>query len=226
VRARGHFAQELEQAVASGGLDTLTADKVVGTCSRPSMPFGIALNVRINGVDRLVPMVVEEPSVIAAASNAARMVRASGGFVAEMLESLMTAQVQLFDVSEPVRAIERLEAAADELVALGASAIPNLIERGGGRARSRSAIRQGDRRARARRLHGRNGRKPRQLRGRGGGPACSGAGARQARAADLDESLRPPPRPRQRTIQGVNPPAPRLQSRRMQRPTIMHGGSH
>ena len=51
-----------------------------------SLPFGVALNVRVNGKDHLVPMVVEEPSVIAAASNAARMVRASGGFHAEMVD--------------------------------------------------------------------------------------------------------------------------------------------
>jgi hydroxymethylglutaryl-CoA reductase len=124
---------ELERAVASGGLDADTADKVVeNVVGVYGLPFGIALNVRVNGVDRLVPMVVEEPSVIAAASNAAKMVRASGGFSAEMVESLMTAQVQLFDVPEPVQAVERLEAAAEELCALGIAAVPNLVERGGG----------------------------------------------------------------------------------------------
>ena len=58
------------------------------TCSAPTrLPFGLALNVQVNGTDRLVPMVVEEPSVIAAASNAARMVRHAGGFTAEMTEA-------------------------------------------------------------------------------------------------------------------------------------------
>jgi hydroxymethylglutaryl-CoA reductase len=123
----------LSEAVATGGLDAPTADKVVeNVIGTYGLPFGIALNFRVNGIDRLVPMVVEEPSVIAAASNAARMVRLSGGFSAEMVESLMTAQVQLFDVPDPIHAVERLEKAAEELVALGAGAVPNLIERGGG----------------------------------------------------------------------------------------------
>lgn len=129
----GIALEELTGAMASGGLDPITADKVVeNVIGVYGLPFGIALNVRVNGRDRLVPMVVEEPSVIAAASNAAKMVRAGGGFSAEMVESLMTAQVQLYDVSEPARAVERLEAAGDELLALGIAAVPNLIERGGG----------------------------------------------------------------------------------------------
>jgi hydroxymethylglutaryl-CoA reductase len=124
---------ELVAALGSGGLDAETADKVVENClGTYALPFGIALNVRVNGVDRLVPMVVEEPSVIAAASNAARMVRAGGGFSAEMIEELMTSQVQLFDVLHPGRALERLEAASDELLEIGASAVPGLVSRGGG----------------------------------------------------------------------------------------------
>src|SRR5688500_14489461 len=85
--------EELEEALESG-LDVETADKVVeNVLGVYGLPLGVALNVRVNGRDVLVPMVVEEPSVIAAASNAARMIRASGGFVAEMVEALMTAQV-------------------------------------------------------------------------------------------------------------------------------------
>jgi hydroxymethylglutaryl-CoA reductase len=80
----------------------------------------------------VVPMVVEEPSVIAAASNAARMIRGSGGFQAEMLESLMTTQVQLFDVPDPEGARVRLVAAEAELLELGARSVPNLLARGGG----------------------------------------------------------------------------------------------
>jgi hydroxymethylglutaryl-CoA reductase len=125
--------EELTAAVQSGGLDAQTADKLVeNVLGIYGLPFGIALNFRVNGSDRLVPMVVEEPSVIAAASNAAKMVRGSGGFIAETVEALMTAQVQLFDVPDPAHAIEALEAAAHELVVLGTAAVPNLVERGGG----------------------------------------------------------------------------------------------
>ncbi len=113
---RARFAEhgdvELEKVIAAldhGGMDCETADKVVeNVLGIYALPFGVALNVRVNGTDRLVPMVVEEPSVVAAASNAARMVRGSGGFEAEMLESLMTTQVQLFDVPDPEGARVRL----------------------------------------------------------------------------------------------------------------------
>ena len=76
---------ELALALEHGGLDSATADKVVeNVLGIYGLPFGVALNVRVNGVDRLVPMVVEEPSVIAAASNAARMVRHYTRFLAEL----------------------------------------------------------------------------------------------------------------------------------------------
>ncbi len=124
---------EILAAVGRGGLDADTADKLVeNVLGTYSLPFGLALNFLINGRDRLVPMVVEEPSVIAAASNAAKMVRAAGGFSAEMVESLMTTQVEAYDVGDPARAVARLEAHAAELLALGARAVPNLVERGGG----------------------------------------------------------------------------------------------
>ncbi len=134
IAERSHISyEELAEAVATGGLDAAIADKVVeNVLGVYGMPFGIALNVRVNGRDRLVPMVVEEPSVIAAASNASRMIRASGGFRAEMVESLMTAQVQLSKVPDPVRALQALEEHRNELMQLAREAVPNLIERGGG----------------------------------------------------------------------------------------------
>jgi len=125
--------EELVRAVDGGGLDALMADKVVeNVIGTYGLPFGIALNVRINGRDRLVPMVVEEPSVIAAASNAARRVRASGGFTAEVIEGLMIGQVQLTEVRSPALAIERLERESAHLLELAARAVPGLVKRGGG----------------------------------------------------------------------------------------------
>src|SRR4051812_38097858 len=125
--------EELELALEHGGLDAATADKVVeNVLGIYGLPFGVALNVRVNDVDRLVPMVVEEPSVIAAASNAARMVRQAGGFRAEVVESLMIGQVQVTAVSDPEAAQARLQAAAPRLLALASKAVPNLIAREGG----------------------------------------------------------------------------------------------
>ncbi len=134
VASRVGLAQEeLELALEHGGLDAATADKVVeNVLGIYGLPFGVALNVCVNGVDRLVPMVVEEPSVIAAASNAARMVRESGGFRAEIAESLMIGQVQITEVAEPSAAVARLEAAAERLLEAAAQAVPNLIARKGG----------------------------------------------------------------------------------------------
>ncbi len=134
VAARtGIRLERLTGALTSGGLSAEAADKVVeNVLGVYGLPFGLVLNLRLNGRDRLAPMVVEEPSVIAAASNAAKMVRAAGGFHARMLDELMVSQVQLFDVPEPAGAVARLEAAQAELLALAASAVPGLCERGGG----------------------------------------------------------------------------------------------
>src|SRR6185503_12418945 len=74
--ATGADLTDIERSLEDGGLDATTADKfvenVVGTYA---LPYGVALNVRVNGHDYVVPMVVEEPSVVAAASNASKMIR-------------------------------------------------------------------------------------------------------------------------------------------------------
>ncbi len=120
-------------AALEGGLLSEQADKiienVVGTFS---LPFALALNVKVNGTDYIVPMVVEEPSVVAAASNAARMIREGGGFEAEADAPVMTAQVQLDDVPDAARACDLLRKHQGELCALGDAQVPNLVRRGGG----------------------------------------------------------------------------------------------
>src|SRR5688572_13140343 len=84
LRDRAGLTPEDLDTLEHGGLDLATADRVVeNAVGIYALPMGVGLNFRVNGVDRLVPMAVEEPSVIAAASNAARMVRLGGGFTAE-----------------------------------------------------------------------------------------------------------------------------------------------
>ena len=86
--ASGVDLEELIESLDRGGLDPAMADKIVeNVLGMYALPFGIALNARLNDRDRLIPMVVEEPSVIAATSNAARMVRHTGGFRAEVSEA-------------------------------------------------------------------------------------------------------------------------------------------
>lgn len=116
-----------------GGLALAVADKMSeNVVSTFGLPLSIALNFRINGADRLIPMATEEPSVVAAASNAARMVRTSGGFSGEADPPIMTAQVQLDDVADVDRARAAIEDARGRILAAGDASIPRMVERGGG----------------------------------------------------------------------------------------------
>src|SRR5579872_473148 len=125
--------QDIERALEAGGLDADTADKFVeNVLGTYALPYGVTLNVRVNGHDYVVPMVIEEPSVVAAASNAAKMVRAGGGFVAETDPPHMIAQVQMRDVRDPHGAATRIEAHAREILTIADAAIGGLVARGGG----------------------------------------------------------------------------------------------
>jgi hydroxymethylglutaryl-CoA reductase len=116
-----------------GGIDATSADRIVeNAVGVYALPLGVGLNFRINGRDVLVPMAVEEPSVIAAASNAARMVREGGGFVADADPPVMTAQIEVMGVVDAAAGRERIEAARDELLAMAHETLPRLAERGGG----------------------------------------------------------------------------------------------
>ncbi len=96
------------------------------------IPVGIATNFTVNGRDVLVPMATEEPSVVAAASNLARMTRDHGGFTTSSTPPLMQAQVQVLDVLDPEGARLRLLESADELIELANAQDPKLVEFGGG----------------------------------------------------------------------------------------------
>jgi hydroxymethylglutaryl-CoA reductase len=96
------------------------------------LPFGIALNFRVNGRDHVVPMAVEEPSVIAAASYGARIVRDAGGFTASAAPPIMIGQLQIVAVPDLEGACARLREATPRLLALADAVHPNLVRRGGG----------------------------------------------------------------------------------------------
>jgi hydroxymethylglutaryl-CoA reductase len=133
LRLRSDLSEEDLATWERGGIDTSTADEVVeNVVGVYALPLGIGLNFRLNGEDVLVPMAVEEPSVIAAASNAAKMVRAGGGFMADADPPVMTAQIEIVGVTDPHDARARVEAAAEELLGLAHAALPRLAERGGG----------------------------------------------------------------------------------------------
>ncbi len=104
-------------------------ENVVGALA---LPMGIATNFTIDGEDRFVPMVIEEPSVVAAASNAARMARPHGGFTTEHVDGLMIGQVHLVGCDDAHQAAKRIEAARDEILALAEPDDSSLVARGGG----------------------------------------------------------------------------------------------
>ena len=104
-------------------------ENVIGT---HGLPLGVALNFQLNGVDRLVPMAVEEPSIIAACSNAARMVREGGGFVGEADAPVLTAQVQLTRVANLAVAVAAIREARAELLRSIDALMPQMVARGGG----------------------------------------------------------------------------------------------
>ncbi|BCU65390.1 hydroxymethylglutaryl-CoA reductase, degradative [Acinetobacter bouvetii DSM 14964 = CIP 107468] len=96
------------------------------------LPFGVAANFQINGKDHLIPMVVEEPSVVAAASYMAKIVRENGGFRTSSTEPLMRAQVQILGIESAEKAKEILLANKQEIIQLANSKDKFLISLGGG----------------------------------------------------------------------------------------------
>jgi hydroxymethylglutaryl-CoA reductase len=116
-----------------GGLPVDIADRMSeNVIGAQGLPLALALNLRVNHRDYLVPMAVEEPSVVAAASAAAKLVRIGGGFTGDADAPIMTAQVQLDEVADPAAAAARLDEARAELMALADAAIPRMVARGGG----------------------------------------------------------------------------------------------
>lgn len=106
-------------------LDEETANHMVeNVVGVYGLPLGIALNFQVNGTDYLVPMCVEEPSVIAAASNAAKMIREGGGFSAEADEPIMISQVQLDAVRDTLAATQAIDAHAPEIIRMADAAYP------------------------------------------------------------------------------------------------------
>jgi len=96
------------------------------------MPFGIAVNFLINGKDYLVPMVIEEPSVVAAASNGARMARTKGGFAATTTAPVMIGQIQVTDLPDPRTAVLKVLSEKGRIISKANEQDPVLVSLGGG----------------------------------------------------------------------------------------------
>jgi hydroxymethylglutaryl-CoA reductase len=96
------------------------------------LPLGIALNFMVNGRDVLIPMAVEEPSIVAGASFMAKLVRVSGGFIASTTPPEMIGQMQILDIADPHTARLAILGKRDELLAGAADYDPVLKKLGGG----------------------------------------------------------------------------------------------
>ena len=125
---------EEEVAILSGG--GLSLDRAEGMIENVvglyALPLGIAVNFLINGRDYLIPMAIEEPSVVAGASHAAKLVRQGGGFLAESTGPVMIGQVQVLDVEDPVIAKRDLLAAKERLLEVANAQHPTIVGLGGG----------------------------------------------------------------------------------------------
>jgi len=127
------LSDEEVKAVLSQGLPLEVADRmienVIGTFE---LPLGIATNFLIDGKDYLIPMAIEEPSVVAAASNAARMARESGGFKTDYTGSLMIGQIQVTKLSNPQAARFEVMSHKEEIIEKANECDPMLVKLGGG----------------------------------------------------------------------------------------------
>lgn len=104
-------------------------ENVLGTLA---LPFGLAPGFQVDGQEIQVPMVTEEPSVIAAASYAAGLIKRSGGFKTHVHKRQMIGQVALYDVSHKEKASQAITEAKEELLQLANQAYPSIVKRGGG----------------------------------------------------------------------------------------------
>ena len=121
------------EAIGTGGITLDQADKMVeNVVGLFAVPLGIATNFVIDGREVLIPMATEEPSVIAAASNGARMAIAGGGFVTSSTRPVMRALIQVTGIEDPYGARQTILARAEEIASRANERDPMLVSHGGG----------------------------------------------------------------------------------------------
>ena len=129
----GLSEEEAELLRRTGALELEQANRMIeNVIGTTELPLGMATNFLINGRDYLIPMAIEEPSVVAAASNAAKMARERGGFHTESTPPIMIGQIQLVDVKNPTEAREKILEAKEQILARANEQDPVLVKLGGG----------------------------------------------------------------------------------------------
>lgn len=133
AKEHGLSAEEIATLHSPGPLPLSTANNMIeNAVGTFSLPLGLGLNLQVNGRDYLVPMAVEEPSVVAAVSFAAKIVREADGFEADADDSVMVGQVQVTGYGDPTEAMARIVAHREQILALANSFHPSMQRRGGG----------------------------------------------------------------------------------------------
>ncbi|NWF95555.1 MAG: hydroxymethylglutaryl-CoA reductase, degradative [Candidatus Thorarchaeota archaeon] len=131
--ATGVTEEDIGPLTDPGKVDMSILDHMIeNVVGAMPLPLGIATNFLIDGKDYLVPMAIEEPSVVAAASNAARIARVHGGFTATDTGPVMIAQIQAVSVPAPFEAKLRVLEAKEELLRMANDKDPILVKFGGG----------------------------------------------------------------------------------------------
>jgi len=125
--------EEIELIQNFGYFTSSQQDKMIeNVIGSYQLPMGLACNFKINNKDYLIPMVIEEPSVVAAASNAARFARKHGGFQSEEVKSVMISQIQITQVDDVEKAKQKLLEHKEEIIRIANEQDPFLNELGGG----------------------------------------------------------------------------------------------
>ncbi len=114
-------------------LSVAEADKMIeNVIGVFSLPIGLGLNLLVNKKEYIVPMVVEEPSIVAAMSSSAKLVRDAGGFISESTDPVLIGQIQVVEVQNPSRAKNIILQNKEEIINLANSLHPRMQARGGG----------------------------------------------------------------------------------------------
>jgi len=132
-KACGLTPEEAELLNRAGNLTVETADRMIeNVIGVMPCPLGIAMNFMIDGQDRLIPMAIEEPSVVAAASNAAKIMRGGGGIITSATDPIMIGQIQVLGTKEPEASKRAILDHSKEILTMANDQDPFLTKVGGG----------------------------------------------------------------------------------------------
>lgn len=125
--------EDINLLLKTGSIELTTVNRMIeNAVGVIPVPFGLGVNFLINNKLYVVPMAIEEPSVVAAASSAAKLTLSTGGFQTSSTEQIMIGQVQILDLSHPEKAQNVLLANKKKILEVANTNHPTLLERGGG----------------------------------------------------------------------------------------------